>query len=230
MVFGLLKITKIGGPEKVVDLCTTYLDKATLSRLRDLVGVLPGVQLHGLVELVVSGQLFERSEKAPPHLLHRPTPSPGDHGLPLYQTQDHNALCHCISLLCLQPSHYREWNVRTSLEGAMGNYNVNAAHVPGGPLREAAQAFQQYLGLCRISFYPRVLRAGCHARATNAEQLCNDKNKKAASYVLDYLVDEDYACCKKIGHAIDYHLKQVSYFEYDYPEGLVDFVLWLTKV
>ena len=50
------------------------------------------------------------------------------------------------------------------------------------------------------------------------------------SYVLDYVVDEGYTYGKTVGHAIDYKLKQVNYFEHKYPEGLVDFVRWLTTV
>ena len=50
------------------------------------------------------------------------------------------------------------------------------------------------------------------------------------SYILDYVADEDYTYGKTVGHAIDYKLEQVSYFEHKYPEGLVDFVRWLTTV
>ena len=112
----------------------------------------------------------------------------------------------------------------------MGNYNFNAAHVPHGQLPGAHQAFHYYLGLCRISFYSRVLRAGCHAGATNAEQLFCNKGKKIVSYILDYVADEDYTYGKTVGYAIDYKLKQVNYFEHNYPEGLVEFVRWLTTV
>ena len=50
------------------------------------------------------------------------------------------------------------------------------------------------------------------------------------SYIMDYVVDEYYTYGKTVGYAIDYKLKQVNYYENNYPEGLVDFVLWLTKV
>ena len=76
VVFGLLKITKIGGSENVADLGTKYFVKTTLSRLRDLVGVLPGVHIHDLVQLVVSGQLFELPENPSPRSLYHHAPSP----------------------------------------------------------------------------------------------------------------------------------------------------------
>ena len=41
---GLLRINKISGSENVADLGTKYLDRVTLSRLRELAGVRPGVQ------------------------------------------------------------------------------------------------------------------------------------------------------------------------------------------
>ena len=137
VVFGLLKIAKVGGAENVADLGTKYVDKATLSRMRDMVGVLQGLQLHNLVQLVVFGRLFERPEKSP-QSPHRPPLPPGDRELP----QDHIALCQYMLPLCLQPLHYREWNVRTILEGAaMGNYHFSTAHVPQGPLQGGEQAF-----------------------------------------------------------------------------------------
>jgi len=159
VVSGLVKIAKAGGSENVADLGTKYLDKATLSRLRDRVGVLPGLQLHDSVQLVVCGRLFERPEK-PPQSPHRPPLPPGDRELPLYQPQDHIALCHYMLPLCRQPSHYREWNVRATLGVAMGNYNFNAAHVPQGQLPSAEQAFHYYLGLCVSAFTPEYYVQG----------------------------------------------------------------------
>ena len=107
----------------------------------------------------------------------------------------------------------------------MGNYNFDAAHVPQGVLQGGKQPFHYYLGLCRISFYSRVLRAGSHARTTNADQLFHNKSKKVVGYIMQYLVDENYTCVKTVDHAIDYKLKMVNHFEHNYPEGLVNFVL-----
>ena len=226
VVSGLLKIAKVGGAENVADLGTKYVDKTTLARLRELVGVLPELQTHNLVQLIVCGQLFERPDQSPPSQ-HRPPLPTSDQQLP----QDHNALCHYALPLCLQLSHYRERSVCTSSQAcALGNYNVNAAQVPLGLLRGGEQPFYYYLGLCRISFYSRVLRAGCHARTTNAVQMFYTKNKKVTDYIMEYLVDEDYTCVKTVDHALDYKLKMVNYFEHDYPEGLVNFVRWVTKV
>ena len=47
---------------------------------------------------------------------------------------------------------------------------------------------------------------------------------------MQYVVDENYTCVKTVDHAIDYKLKMVNHFEHNYPEGLIYFVLWLTKV
>ena len=50
VVSGLLKIAKVGGAENVADLGTKYVDKATLARMRELVGILPELQTHNLVQ------------------------------------------------------------------------------------------------------------------------------------------------------------------------------------
>ena len=50
---GLLRIAKVPGAQKVADLGTQYLDRTTLGRLREMVGVQPSLQVYDMVQAVV---------------------------------------------------------------------------------------------------------------------------------------------------------------------------------
>ena len=73
-------------------------------------------------------------------------------------------------------------------------------------------------------YYEQVAMHG----ATKAGQLFYNTGKRIVSCILDYVADEDYTYRETIGYAIEHKLKQISYFESDDPEGLCDFVRWLT--
>ena len=134
---GLLRINKTSGSENVAYLGTKYLDRVTLSRLRELAGVRPGVQNYDLVQLVVDGQLFTTTQKSPPRpLLRPPTSSEFRQELPQYPLpSQHLARCHHISLLP-EPLRYQELELGSTTRApttgysSMGNYSTAASRPP----------------------------------------------------------------------------------------------------
>ena len=88
---GLLRTTKISGSGNVADLGTKCLGRVALSRLRDLVGVLPGVQVFDLVQAVAPRQLSTPPEISSPRPLRQSLSSAGRHYGPRRHQPSHNA-------------------------------------------------------------------------------------------------------------------------------------------
>ena len=111
----------------------------------------------------------------------------------------------------------------------MGNYNSAATRPPQLLPQQGEDGFMCYLGLCRLSFYARVLRAGCHARTTCQDTLFVNKKKRIVGYIMDYISEDNSGYEKTTAYSLEKKLKPISYFEHNYPEGYCDFFLGVAK-
>ena len=111
----------------------------------------------------------------------------------------------------------------------MGNYNAAATRSPQLLPQQGEDGFKYYLGQCRLSFYARVLRAGCHARTTCQDTLFVNKKKRIVGYIMDYISEDHSGYEKTTAYSLEKKLKQINYFEHSYPEGYYDFFLWVAK-
>ena len=56
-----------------------------------------------------------------------------------------------------------------------------------------------------------------------------NKKKRIVGYIMDYISEDHSGYEKTTAYSLEKKLKQINYFEHNYPEGYYDSFLWIMK-